>query len=45
MKNDVRTVELCMHDLPYEGDRSDGKTHRPSGCSCLPISVFWREIS
>jgi hypothetical protein len=26
MKTDVRTVELCMHDLPYEGERQDGNT-------------------
>jgi hypothetical protein len=44
MKTDVRTVELCMHDLPYEGERSDRNTHRPDGCSCLPIYVFWKEI-
>jgi hypothetical protein len=37
MKKDVRTVELCMHDLPYEGERLDG-------CNYLPISVFWKEI-
>jgi hypothetical protein len=44
MKTDVRTVELCMHDLPYEGEHSDGNTHLLDSCSCLPISVFWKEI-
>jgi hypothetical protein len=44
MKIDVRTVELCMHDLPYKGERPDGNTHRPDGCSYLPISMFWKEI-
>jgi hypothetical protein len=44
MKNDVRTIELCMHDLPYEGERPDRNTHCPGGCSCLPISMFWKEI-
>jgi len=44
MKNDVRTIDLCMHDLPYEGERPDGNTHRPDGCSCLPISVFLERI-
>jgi hypothetical protein len=44
MKNDVRTIELCMHDWPYEGERPDRNTHCPGGCSCLPISMFWKEI-
>jgi hypothetical protein len=44
MKNDVQMVELCMHNLPYEGDRLDRNTHRLDGCNCLPISVFWKEI-
>jgi hypothetical protein len=44
MKTDVRTVELCMYNLPYEGKRLDGNTHCPDGCSCLPIYVFWKEI-
>jgi hypothetical protein len=44
MKTDVRTVELCMHNLPYEGERLNGNTHRSDGCSCLPISIFWKEI-
>jgi hypothetical protein len=44
MKNDVQMVELCMHDLPYEGERLDENTHRPNGCSYLLISVFWKEI-
>jgi hypothetical protein len=41
MKADVRTVELCMHDLPYRGHLPDGITHRPDGCSRLPITVSW----
>jgi hypothetical protein len=44
MKNDVRMVEICMHDLPYE-DRSDRNTHLSDGCNCLPISIFWKEIT
>jgi hypothetical protein len=39
LKADGWTVEPCVHDLPYEGHRSDRITHRPDGCSCLPISV------
>jgi hypothetical protein len=41
MKTDVRTIELCMHDLPYGGHRPDRITHRPDGCSRLPITVSW----
>jgi hypothetical protein len=44
MKTDVWTVELCMHDLPYEGECLDGNTHYLDGCSCLLIFVFWKEI-
>jgi hypothetical protein len=44
MKSDIQTVELCMHDLPYEGELPDGNTHRPNSCSCLPVPVFWKEI-
>jgi len=44
MKTNVRTVELCMHDLPYEGEHPDENTHCLDSCSCLPIFVFWKEI-
>jgi len=44
MKNDVRTVELWMYDLPYDGERLNGNIHLPDSCSCLPILVFWKEI-
>jgi hypothetical protein len=37
MESNVRTVEHILHNLPYQGKR-------PDGCSCLPISVFWKEI-
>jgi hypothetical protein len=40
MNSDVRTVELCKHDLPYEGECPDGNTHRPNGCSCLLCLCF-----
>jgi len=32
-----------MHDLPYEGERPDGNTHRTDSCSCLPILVSVKE--
>jgi hypothetical protein len=44
MKNDIQTVELCMQGLPYEGECLNDNTHRPDGCNCLPISVFWNEV-
>jgi hypothetical protein len=30
--------------LPYEGERPERNTHHPNGCSCLPISMFLKEI-
>jgi hypothetical protein len=44
MKTAVRMVDLCMHGLPYQRQRPDGNTHHPDVYSCLPISVFWKEI-
>jgi hypothetical protein len=44
MKSDVRTVELLLHDLPYQGLCPNGNTHRPNEFSYLPIYVFWKEI-
>jgi hypothetical protein len=44
MKSDVRMIELCVHNLPYEGERLNGNTHRPDSFNCLPISVFWNKV-
>jgi hypothetical protein len=41
-------VTILSHVMPYQGYCPDSVAlssgHRPDGCSCLPISVFEKEI-